>query len=92
MSKGTADQLSCQELVELVTAYFEGALTPDERRRFDEHLDMCSGCRAYVAQMRTTIELVGTLRVEHVSPEAEDALLAAFRSWKSGGAGDGHPA
>jgi anti-sigma factor RsiW len=74
--------LSCQELVELVTAYLEEKLPDSERMRFDEHLGECGGCRAYVEQMRETIRLTGNLREESISREARDALLAAFRDWR----------
>ncbi len=37
----------------------------------------------YVEQMRRTIELTGTLGVDDVSREAEEALLRAFRDWKA---------
>jgi anti-sigma factor RsiW len=76
------EQLSCQELVELVTDYVEGALPPDERARFDGHLETCDGCRQYVEQMRATIAATGELRPAQLSPEAEQALLSAFRDWK----------
>jgi anti-sigma factor RsiW len=78
------EQLSCQELVELVTDYLEGALGPEERARFERHLEPCSGCSEYVSQIRTTIELVGEVKPGDLSPEAEQALLAAFASWKAG--------
>lgn len=78
-----AQELTCQELVELVTAYFEGALSDDDRRMFEEHLEVCEGCRRYLAQMRTTIEITGRLTEESLDPEARDTLLAAFRSWRS---------
>jgi hypothetical protein len=55
------DELSCQELVELVTAYLDDALAPSTRQRFEQHHTGCSGCRAYLAQMRATIRLLGTL-------------------------------
>lgn len=75
------EQLSCQELVELVTDYVEGVLPADEHARVDRHLETCQGCRTYVEQMRQTIELTGRLTVDDVSPEAELALLEAFRGW-----------
>jgi anti-sigma factor RsiW len=74
--------LSCRELVELVTAYLEGALSIADRMRFDNHIAGCDGCSTYLDQMRRTIELTGTLRSDDVSPEARSALLHAFRSWK----------
>jgi predicted anti-sigma-YlaC factor YlaD len=78
----TTDELSCQELVELVTEYLEGTLPDQERVRFDEHLAVCEGCRVYLDQMRRTIRTVGTLSEETLAPEARDGLLAAFRDWR----------
>ena len=77
------EQLSCQELVELVTDYLEGALSPEETARFDEHLARCTGCAAYLEQIRQTIVLTGRLTPESLSPEAERHLLDAFRGWRS---------
>ena len=79
----TVEALSCQELVELVTDYLEGALSMDERARFEEHLAECQNCVVYLAQMRATIELTGSLTPEGLSREAQEALLRAFRDWKS---------
>ena len=76
-------EISCQELVELVTDYLDGALPPGERARFESHIADCDGCRAYLEQIRVTIRLSGTLRPEQLDPAAEEALLDAFRDWKS---------
>jgi anti-sigma factor RsiW len=76
-----AEQLNCRELVELVTAYLDGALTPADARRFDAHLAGCDKCTEYLQQMRQTIRVTGTLRPDDLSPEAEEELLAAFRDW-----------
>ena len=76
-----AEQLSCQELVELVTSYFDGALPEPERARFEEHLTRCDGCTEYVAQMQATIRVTGRLRPSDLSPEMERKLLAVFRDW-----------
>ena len=75
-------QLSCQELVELVTDYLEGALPEDDTRRFEEHLEICTACVIYVEQMRTTIAVTGRAGLG-LDESAEQALLAAFRSWKT---------
>ncbi len=79
----SVEQLSCQELVELVTSYFEGALPADERASFEHHIEGCTGCHEYVRQMRTTIELTGRLTTADLSPAAEAKLLTVFRNWKS---------
>jgi anti-sigma factor RsiW len=77
------EQLSCQELVELVTDYLEGALPSEEHTRFEEHIRRCTGCGAYVEQMRVMIEALGHVPVAALAPEAERELLEAFRGWRS---------
>ena len=76
-------QLSCRELVELVTAYLECALSQEDRMRFELHLTGCDACSTYLEQMRRTIELTGTLRVDDVSPQAEAKLVQLFRDWSA---------
>jgi predicted anti-sigma-YlaC factor YlaD len=77
------EQLSCRELVELVTDYLEGALSDAEGLRFDQHIALCNGCRVYLEQIGQTISLLGHLPEKALSPEAESALLGAFRGWRS---------
>jgi anti-sigma factor RsiW len=74
-------QLTCKELVELVTDYLEGALDDDERARFEEHLMTCPPCNDHIDQMRGTIAVLGRLPSESVSESAESDLLEAFRGW-----------
>jgi anti-sigma factor RsiW len=76
------EELSCQELVELVTAYLENALEPAERARFEAHLRGCDGCRNYLGQMRLTIATLGTLPSETIPPTVRSRLLDAFKDWK----------
>ena len=37
-----------------MTDYLEGALPEELHDRFDEHIAHCTGCQAYLAQMRAT--------------------------------------
>jgi anti-sigma factor RsiW len=76
--------LTCDELVELVTAYVEGTLDARERGRFEAHLDRCDGCTHYVEQLRTTIMLTGRLNGAELPDSAREQLLDAFREWKRG--------
>ena len=81
---GPPGDLTCQELVELVTDYLEDMLDAGDRRRFEEHVSACEGCTAYLDQMRETLRVVGTIEPESLSAEAESELLQAFRDWKAG--------
>ena len=78
--------LRCDELVELVTPYLEGEMSPAEVARVDDHLALCPGCDAYVDQMRQTIALAGHLPPEALPDEAVDRLLAVFRASREAGA------
>lgn len=82
------DDLSCQELVEIVTDYLEDRLPLPARTRFEMHLTYCKSCRIYLAQMRETSRLVGRLSEETFPPGAKEALLKVFRGWKRGQGGD----
>lgn len=74
-------EMTCQEFVELVTDYFEGALSPEQTARFEDHLAICDACPQYVDQLRTTIRLTGRLTEEDVTPASRAALLMHFRTW-----------
>ncbi len=77
-------ELTCQELVELITDYLEGHLPAPERARFEAHLADCPDCPVYLEQMRQTIRLLGRLPTERIPPAAREELLRAFREWKRG--------
>jgi anti-sigma factor RsiW len=79
------EPLTCQELVELVTDYFDGALGPEDRARFDAHVAECPGCDIYLRQLQTTLELIGATAGLETRPEVS-ALLDAFRDWRRSGA------
>jgi anti-sigma factor RsiW len=74
--------LTCREVVELITDYLEGTLPPETAARFEEHINFCDGCEAYLAQMRTTIAAVGRVDGADIPPEVRDQLLDAFRHWR----------
>jgi predicted anti-sigma-YlaC factor YlaD len=79
------EELTCKELVEVVTDYLEGRMPASRRLLFEEHVAFCSWCQTYLDQMRDTIRVTGTLREEDLSPETRETLLDAFRNWKTEG-------
>ena len=76
-----SSELTCQELVELVTDYLEDVLSSADRLRFEEHLGICPGCATYFNQMRLTIQAAGQLSEESFDPVVRDQLLDLFRDW-----------
>ena len=77
------DDITCKELVELVTAYLEGALERSELELFEGHLEICDDCRAYVEQMRAVAELNGRVDPDALEPDLRNRLLETFRGWSS---------
>ena len=80
-----AHELACIELVELVTDYFEGAVSVSERGRIEHHLSSCDGCTTYVEQMRITIAAAGGMPPDHMPPAMVRRLLQVFRASRPAG-------
>ena len=79
--------ISCREVVEIVTAYLDGALGPEERARLEVHLELCGPCLEYVEQVRATARLAAAAVSElDVRPD-RDAILRAFRDFRQGASG-----
>jgi anti-sigma factor RsiW len=74
--------MDCNELVELVTAYLDGALDPDARARFDMHLTECEGCENYLQQFRETVRTVGKIGNDELDPAFRSRLLEAFKDFR----------
>lgn len=72
--------ITCRELVEVVTDFLEGAMPADERDVVERHLAMCTWCQTYLDQMQHTLTVVGRLREDEVPAAMLDALAHAFRA------------
>jgi anti-sigma factor RsiW len=78
-------ELPCQEVVEMVTDYLEGALSPADHRRFETHLAGCPHCTEYLAQIRETIHLAGRVTPEDLTPRMQTDLTDLYRRWRAEG-------
>jgi len=79
----TEDDLRCIEVVELATAYLDGAVDEVQRARIDAHLAGCAGCRAAMDQFQIVKRLTGRLTVADVTdldPFIRDRLLRTLRT------------
>ena len=71
-------QMSCSQLVELVTPYLEGMLGAAGTGVLQAHLGECEGCEAYLEQYRQTVCALGSLREGGVDPEVRRRLMGLF--------------
>jgi anti-sigma factor RsiW len=76
------DDLHCIELVARLGEYLEGAMSAEERRRFEVHMEGCIGCHRFFLQLGL---IRNALRQATVMTESEDdwpQLSALFSDWK----------
>ena len=78
--------MTCPETAPSLGAYVLGALDPDERERFEEHLEHCPLCIAELAEFARLPALLDLVQPEDVqpvavtpSPELYDRVSAAVR-------------
>lgn len=72
--------MNCDEFVELVTDFLDGAMDEPTELRFLVHLTACDGCEAFLGQFEQTIATLGELPGESLPTEARDQLRDAFRA------------
>ena len=72
-------EITCQQVVEIITDYLENALDPGRRLAVEAHLALCPGCQVYLDQMLATIGMLGRVPMETLSARAQADLTRAFR-------------
>ncbi|MGH9705071.1 MAG: anti-sigma factor family protein [Candidatus Acidiferrales bacterium] len=77
------NEMSCKELVELVTDYLERALSPLDSARFESHISKCDWCKLYIEQIELTVKSMGKLSESDIPARVQSELLEAFRTWKN---------
>jgi anti-sigma factor RsiW len=78
----TSHQLICQEVVEVITDYLEGAMDAELHSAFEAHLAGCPHCTHYLEQIEAMIRVAGTIEPQALSSEFQAGLVEAFRDWR----------
>lgn len=78
-------RFTCDQLVELLTAYYDDAIDPATRDALRAHLSCCADCRGYEAQFAATVRVLGDQPTEPPPVAMRTRLLSAFRERRSGG-------
>ena len=77
------DTDACIDVIERVTDYLEGALTADQARRLERHVERCPGCSEYLDQMRTIAGSLEGLREGSLPADLRAGLIATFRDLRN---------
>lgn len=75
--------LVCEEVVALATDALEDALPRRAWFHFQMHLGACSGCRAFMAQLRAAVQGAPTLSPPSPDDAQVSQALEQFRVWKA---------
>lgn len=75
-SATTDDDLTCREVVELLSDHLDEALPAELSGRIRDHLTGCDGCTRYLHQLREVIDAVGHLTPADL-PDVPDWVEAA---------------
>jgi anti-sigma factor RsiW len=81
--QAAAAEITCQQFVEIVTDYFEGALPPRSQTLVEEHLVMCDWCETYLDQIQATVASLHALGADPTIAEPSAAVLAALQERRS---------
>ena len=74
--------LTCQQLTDVITDYTEGRMSWRGRLQVQLHLGMCRHCRAYLRQLRGTVQTLGALPPEPMPDEMKAELMRRLRGLK----------
>jgi anti-sigma factor RsiW len=82
--------LGCREFIDFLMAYLDGELDPPTRALFEDHLQVCPACVAYLESYRATVELGrealrGARGDEPVPTEVPEDLVRAVLAARSAG-------
>jgi anti-sigma factor RsiW len=75
--------ITCREVVGLVTDYLDGKLTAEEHALFEAHLSECEDCTEHVKQIQVTVAITGSVRDANVDALARDDLVDLYRRWRT---------
>lgn len=78
-----SDEITCKELVELLTDYLEDALPAEDRSRLEAHLAECDGCSNALQQFRETIRVSGHITEDEVAAPEREAIRTVFKTWSA---------
>jgi anti-sigma factor RsiW len=76
--------LVCRQAVALMGDYLDGSLSATDAARLESHLADCPHCSEYLAQLRVTIDALGSIEPAVLSDEAVDDLVDLYRRWRAG--------
>ena len=73
-------EITCQEIVQWVSAYLDDHVGEDRKHQIAVHLAICAGCETYVKQIATVRDVLGALPKTFEQPSDVNRFRQAFRA------------
>ena len=77
---GSASELECRQIAELLGDYFDGSLPNHLRELLEWHIDGCQPCVAFINTYRETISVTRRLPDAPMPVELKKRLIAFVKS------------
>jgi anti-sigma factor (TIGR02949 family) len=74
MARKSRTMRQCREVVDLLTEYLEGGLSPGEVRRLEAHLASCDACTEFLKSLRAVRAAARTPAADAVPEDCRRAL------------------
>jgi len=71
---------NCKKVDNFLMDYLDGQLDSKTAKSFEEHIDMCEGCKAYVKEYKETVLLLQKIEKPEAPQELADLTLEFLRS------------
>ncbi|HSR50583.1 MAG TPA: zf-HC2 domain-containing protein [Acidobacteriota bacterium] len=78
----TQRSLTCREAIDFLIDYVQGEMPPKQAEVFEEHLDRCPPCQAYLETYREAVRMGKEVCKEDrqpIDPHLAQAILDAIR-------------
>ena len=69
----------CTEVLKLSSDIVDDEIDPQTAARLKSHLDWCPPCRAFLNTLRTTVNLLGSLKGSECTPAFRERLRKRLR-------------
>jgi anti-sigma factor RsiW len=74
--------LTCQEVIDYLSAYVAGELPPAEQAAMDRHIAVCPACVNFLESFRTTLAVTRSPKLFSVAEPIPEGLVKAVLAAK----------
>lgn len=68
-SQSSMERLTCQQVTDTIIDYLNDDMQSETKRRFDNHLQGCADCRAFLATYNSTVRATRSLSYDAIPEE-----------------------